>query len=100
MRGLHVSPVQRREAKISMYFSLTFSLVSNMIAALHVTMPELFTSSVLAGGSVAYHAIIVLFLWRAVETTTKTRQDAPSVRRNAKAPKASSVKVPAQRAGK
>lgn len=100
MRGQGVSAVQRREAKISMYFSLTFSLVSNMIAALHTVMPQLFTMGILAGGSVAYHAIIVLFLWRAVETTTKTRQDAPSVRGNAKGRKASGAKLPVARAGR
>lgn len=100
MRGLHVSPVQRREAKISMYFSLAFSLVSNMIAAAHITMPELFTPGVLAGGSIAWHAMIVLFLWRAVETTTKTRADAPSVRRNAKGRNASAARTPAPKLGK
>lgn len=94
MRGVGVSPVQRREAKISMYFGLTFSLVSNMIAAMYITMPQAFTSDIRTGGAVAYHAIIVLFLWRAVETTTKTRAEAPSVRRNAKARKA--IQVPKQ----
>lgn len=89
MRGVGVSPVQRREAKISMYFSLAFSLVSNMIAALYITMPQAFTGDIRTGGAVAYHAVIVLFLWRAVETTTKTRAEAPSVRRNAKGRKVS-----------
>lgn len=84
MREKGVSPAQRIEAKRSMYFGLGFSLASNMIAALYITLPELFTTGVLVGGAVAYHASTVVFLWRAVETVTKTREDAPTVKgRNA-----------------
>lgn len=104
MRGVGVHAAQRREAKISMYFSLLFSLVSNMIAASYITMSAWFTPGVIAGGAIAYHAIIVVFLWRAVETVTKTREDTPSVRRGnahvVKARKAAEAKVPAQRAGR
>lgn len=100
MRGLRVSPVQRREAKISMYFSLAFSLLSNMTAALHIVAPELFTAEVLVTGTVAWHGIIVIFLWRAVETSTKTREDAPSARVIRKGRKASGARVPAQRTAK
>lgn len=99
MRGLRVSPVQRREAKISMYFSLAFSLLSNMTAALHIVAPALFTAEVLVTGTVAWHGIIVIFLWRAVETSTKTREDAPSTRIR-KGRKGSGTAVPAQRRGK
>lgn len=97
MRGKDVSPVQRREARFSMHFSLAFSLLSNMIAALYVTMPELFTPGALVAGAVSYHGVIVVFLWRAVETSTKTRQDAPSVRRSStKAPEAAATKPKAK----
>lgn len=100
MRGLRVAAVQRREAKISMYFSLAFSLLSNMIAALHIVAPELFSQGVLVTGTVAYHGIIVVFLWRAVETSTKTREDAPSARVIRKGRKGSGAAVPAQKRGK
>lgn len=100
MRGLRVAAVQRREAKISMYFSLAFSLLSNMIAALHIVAPGLFSQGVLVTGTVAYHGIIVVFLWRAVETSTKTREDAPSARVIRKGRKGSGTVVPAQRRSK
>lgn len=82
-----------------MYFSLAFSLLSNMIAALHIVSPALFTQGALVTGTVAYHGIIVVFLWRAVETSTKTREDAPSARIR-KGRKGSGAVVPAQRRGK
>jgi len=86
MRQLGISAAQHRSAKVSMYYGLVFSLFTNMIAAFLKYAPAAWiTPSVLLIGAVAYHGVVVIFLWRAVETLTKTRAD----RKDVKARKAS-----------
>lgn len=119
MRQVGITDAQHRTAKHAMRFGLLFSLLTNMIAALLRSMPELLAiKAVVVTGSVAYHGVVVLILWFAVETLTKVRVD----RKGRKASggtdalgvlasvatgaakslgrKASSGKVPAQRVGK
>lgn len=76
MRQVGITEAQHRTAKHAMHFGLAFSLVTNMIAALLRSMPELLQlKAVIITGSVAYHGVVVLILWFAVETLTKTRSD-------------------------
>ena len=85
MRQTGISAAQHSTAKVSMYYGLVFSLLTNMIAAFLKYAPEgAITPTVLLIGAVAYHGVVVVFLWRAVETLTKTRAD----RKGAKASKA------------
>ena len=95
MRQVGITAAQHRVAKVSMYYGLVFSLFTNMIAAFLKYAPQaMITPLFLLIGAIAYHGVVVIFLWRAVETLTKTRAD----RRDAKAPKASAVvtETPAQ----
>lgn len=95
MRQPNITPTQHRAAKRAMHVSLTFSLLTNMIAAfLRYAPKHLITDELLLIGAIAYHGMIVIFLWLAVETLTKTRAD----RKDAKARKASEAPVvaPAQ----
>lgn len=90
MRQQGITPTQHMTAKVSMYYGLVFSLFTNMIAAFLKYAPQdMVTETMLLIGAVAYHGVVVVFLWRAVETLTKTRADR-------KAPKAS--KAPAKAA--
>lgn len=76
MRQVGITDAQHRTAKHAMRFGLLFSLVTNMIAALLRSMPELLqVKAVIIVGSVAYHGVVVLILWFAVETLTKVRVD-------------------------
>jgi hypothetical protein len=86
MRQTGISAAQHHSAKVSMYYGLVFSLFTNMIAAfLKYAPPSWITPMLLLTGAIAYHGVVVIFLWRAVETLTKTRAD----RKDAKARKAS-----------
>lgn len=90
MRQQGITPTQHAAAKRAMHVSLTFSLLTNMIAAfLRYAPKQLITDELLLIGAIAYHGMIVIFLWLAVETLTKTRAD----RKDAKARKA--IEVPA-----
>lgn len=88
MRQVGITATQHRTAKRAMHVSLVFSLVTNMIAAFLRYAPEnLITDELLLTGAIAYHGMIVIFLWLAVETLTKTRAD----RKDGKARKASEL---------
>jgi hypothetical protein len=95
MRQTGISAAQHHTAKVSMYYGLVFSLLTNMIAAFLKYAPQGWVTPImLLTGAIVYHGVVVIFLWRAVETLTKTRAD----RRNAKAPKASEAPAPAVQA--
>lgn len=77
MRQLGITPTQRKAARRAMHVSLVFSLITNMIAAfLRYAPAEWISKELLLVGAIAYHGMIVIFLWLAVETLTKTRADA------------------------
>jgi|SRR5688500_7467325 len=93
MREKGITPTQRRTARRSMHVSLAFSLLTNMIAAfLRYAPAEWISPEMLLAGAVAYHGMIVVFLWLAVETLTKTRAEA----REAKAKATEQHTEPAQ----
>lgn len=95
MRQKGITAAQHHTAKVSMYYGLVFSLFTNMIAAFLKYAPEAMISPLfLLIGAIAYHGVVVIFLWRAVETLTKTRAD----RREAKAHNASEAPAPAVQA--
>jgi hypothetical protein len=76
MRRVGAGTVPHRTARTSMYYGLVFSLLTNMIAALLRYAPSSWiTPAVLLAGAVIYHGVVVIFLWRAVETLTKKRED-------------------------
>lgn len=76
MRQTGISAAQHATARLSMRIGLVFSLVTNMIAAFLRNSPEAWiTPAVLLVGAIAYHGMVVVFLWRAVETLTKVRAD-------------------------
>jgi hypothetical protein len=85
MRQQGITPTQHDAAKSAMRFGLAFSLVTNMIAALLRTNPWVLQLTVtIAGhqvhivhsvGSIAYHGVVVMILWHAFETLSKTRAD-------------------------
>lgn len=81
MRGLRVHPEQRKTAHRSMRFGLAFSVITNMVAASLRLSPEnaWWMPYVEIVGTLAYHGVVVVILWLAVETVTKVRQDAPSI---------------------
>lgn len=92
MRQQGITPTQHAAAKRAMRVSLLFSLLTNMIAAfLRYAPSQLISKELLLVGAIAYHGMIVIFLWLAVETLTKTRAD----RKDAKARKASEATVQA-----
>lgn len=81
MRQLGITPTQRKAARRAMHVSLVFSLITNMIAAfLRYAPAEWISKELLLVGAIAYHGMIVIFLWLAVETLTKTRADAKDVK--------------------
>lgn len=93
MRQTGITPTQHAAARRAMRVSLVFSLITNMIAAfLRYAPSHLITKELLLVGAIAYHGMIVIFLWLAVETLTKTRAD----RKDSRARKA--VEVPVQHA--
>lgn len=95
MRQKGITAAQHHTAKVSMYYGLVFSLFTNMIAAFLKYAPEGMISPLfLLVGAIAYHGVVVIFLWRAVETLTKTRAD----RREAKAHNATEAPVQAMQA--
>lgn len=92
MRQVGISRAQHAVAKRSMRIGLGFSLLTNMIAAFLRNAPEAWISpTVLLVGAIAYHGMVVVFLWCASETLTKTRAD----RQDAKSPKGSEAPVSA-----
>lgn len=96
MRQVGVTPTQREMAKLAMRFSLAFSVLTNMIAAfLRHADASMITPEMLLVGAVVYHGVVVVFLWLAVETLTKTRADAKA-RKASRATTESAAAVPAQ----
>lgn len=92
MRGLRVHPEQRKAAHRSMRFGLGFSVVTNMIAALLRSVPDIadmvnayqahkawWEPAVTVVGTLGYHAVVVVILWLATETATRVRTEAPSI---------------------
>jgi hypothetical protein len=76
MRQLHITAVQRAAARRAMHVSLAFSMLTNMVAAfLRYAPAQLITKEMLLVGAIVYHGMIVIFLWLAVETLTKTRAE-------------------------
>lgn len=87
MRQSGISAAQHTSARTSMYYGLVFSLLTNMIAAFLKYAPAAWISPMfLLVGAVAYHGVVVIFLWRAAETLLKVRAD-----RKVKPAKASEV---------
>lgn len=82
MRQVGITAAQHAVARRSMRIGLMFSLVTNMIAAFMRNAPEMVTPEFVLVGAIAYHGMVVVFLWCASETLLKTRADR-------KAPKAS-----------
>jgi hypothetical protein len=128
MRQVGITAAQHDAARSAMRFGLAFSLVTNMIAAALRTNPWLLQlTTTVAGhqvhvvasiGAVLYHGVVVMILWHAFETLSKTRSDRKGHKAStvsdplgalasvatgavkALGRKASTAKVPAQRAGK
>ena len=84
-RQVGITDAQFKAARSATRFGLAFSLVTNMIAAVLRNAPWLLELSVtVAGhqvryvhlvGAVVYHGVVVLILWHAYETISKTRSD-------------------------
>lgn len=88
MRQVGITAAQHTAAKRAMHVSLAFSLLTNMVAAfLRYAPAEWITPELLLIGAIAYHGMIVIFLWLAVEALTKTRAD----RKSAKSAKATAA---------
>lgn len=88
MRQVGIASAQYEAAKRAMRVSLVFSLLTNMVAAfLRYAPAEWITPELLLIGAIAYHGMIVIFLWLAVEALTKTRAD----RKSAKSAKATAA---------
>lgn len=76
MRQTGIAREQWKTARTWMRVSLVFSLVTNMVAAFLRNAPEAWiTPELLLIGAIAYHGMVVIFLWGAVEVLTKTRAD-------------------------
>lgn len=96
MREARVQPEQRRTAQRSMRFGLGFSVVTNMTAAALRLTPEnaWYLPLIIIAGTLIWHATVVVILWLATETITKVKQDAPSIRKPAKASEVTAPVVP------